>query len=105
MALLALAKDVKVWVFLAVLLGLLIGFDSPHTSVMLMGVLIVQMILNLHGMRIEKEDFGRYRKGSIIGVICCFVRQKLIIQIQRNGVKKLVILFRHIISSSILLFK
>ena len=73
MKLLNVLTDVKVWAATGLILGLLIGFDSPDAATMLMIVLILQMTLSLEGVSFHRSDFADYKKQILGCVIGCFV--------------------------------
>ncbi|MDO5852693.1 MAG: Na+-dependent transporter [Thermoplasmata archaeon] len=64
--------DVKIWVFLGILLALVFGFDNPDASTILMGVLIAQMAVSLDGIQFRKDDFKTYDKQIVGCIIACF---------------------------------
>ena len=72
MALLETLEDIKVWIVAAIVLALLIGFDSPDASTIMMVALIAQMAVALDGIRFSRSDFGTYRKPIVVNIVCCF---------------------------------
>ncbi len=72
MALLETLEDIKVWIVAAIVLALLIGFDSPDASTIMMVALIAQMAVALDGIQFSRSDFGTYKKPIVVNIVCCF---------------------------------
>ncbi len=72
MALLEVLEDIKVWIVVAIVLALVIGFDSPDASTIMMIALIAQMAVALDGIQFSRSDFGTYRKPIVVNIVCCF---------------------------------
>lgn len=72
MALLNVVEDIKVWIVLAIILALVLGFDSPDASTIMMLALIAQMAVALDGIRFSRSDFGDYRRPIAVNFLCCF---------------------------------
>lgn len=72
MPLLNILEDIKVWIVVAIVLALVIGFDSPSASTIMMVALIAQMSVALDGIQFNREDFGRMRKPILVNLVCCF---------------------------------
>lgn len=72
MALMNALVDIKVWIAIAIVLALALGFDSPQASNIMMIALILQMAVALDGIQFEKSDFRTYWKPIILNVVCCF---------------------------------
>lgn len=73
MALLGVLEDIKFWIALGIVLALVVGFDSPDASTIMMVALILQMAVALDGIQFKKTDFKEYWKPIIGNVVCCFV--------------------------------
>ena len=73
MPLLSILSDIKAWIAVAIILALIIGFDSPDASTIMMVALIAQMAVALDGIQFSRHDFGDYRKPILVNLICCFV--------------------------------
>lgn len=73
MALLGVLEDIKVWIVAAIILALLIGFDSSDASTIMMIALIAQMAVALDGIKFSRSDFGNYKIPIIGNIVCCFV--------------------------------
>jgi BASS family bile acid:Na+ symporter len=65
--------DVKVWIVLGIILGLVIGFDHPDAPTMLIITLMIQMTLALQGLKFDFSDMSENRKGVLLCLILCFV--------------------------------
>lgn len=65
--------DVKIWIILAIILGLVLGFDHPDAPTMLIITLMMQMTLALQGLKFDFSDLGDNRKGVLFSLILCFV--------------------------------
>ncbi|MBO4357737.1 MAG: Na+-dependent transporter [Candidatus Methanomethylophilaceae archaeon] len=65
--------DVKFWIVLAIILGLVLGFDHPDAPNMLIITLMLQMTLALQGLKFDFSDMKENRKGVIFSLILCFV--------------------------------
>ncbi len=65
--------DIKVWIILGLVLGLVLGFDHPDASTMLMITLMIQMTLALQGLKFNVSDFKDYKKGILLCLIFCFL--------------------------------
>jgi len=65
--------DVKVWIILAIILGLVLGFDHPDAPNMLIITLMIQMTLALQGLKFDFSDMSTNRKGVLLCIILCFV--------------------------------
>ncbi len=65
--------DVKVWIVIAIILGLVIGFDHPDAPSMLIITLMLQMTLALQGLKFDFSDMESNRKGVLLCLILCFV--------------------------------
>lgn len=72
MALLNVLEDIKVWIIVAIILALAIGFDSPDASTIMMVALILQMAVALDGIQFHRDDFGKYKTPIFWNVVCCF---------------------------------
>ena len=57
---------------MAIVLALVIGFDSPDASTIMMIALIAQMAVALDGIQFSRSDFGTYRKPIVVNIVCCF---------------------------------
>ena len=64
--------DVKIWVFLGIVLALILGFDNPDAATILMFVLIAQMAVSLDGIEFKKSDFKTYDRHIVGCVLGCF---------------------------------
>ena len=64
MALLETLEDIKVWIVVAIVLALLIGFDSPDASTIMMVALIAQMAVALDGIQFSRSDFPTRSRSS-----------------------------------------
>lgn len=73
MALIRWLCDVKVWVFSAIILALLFGFDHPSSADLMVIVLIVQMTLALDGLVFSRGDLKTYSKDMALSLIACFM--------------------------------
>lgn len=73
MPLINVLSDVKPWIGLGIIAGLLIGFDNPDAATILMVVLIAQMTVSLDGISFAKSDFKTYDRQILMCVICCFL--------------------------------
>lgn len=65
--------DVKIWVFLGLILGLLLGFEHPDTSTILMAVLMIQMTFSLEGLKFSARELNRCSKGALVSLLLCFI--------------------------------
>ena len=65
--------DVKLWIVVAIILGLVFGFDHPDAPSMLIITLMLQMTLALQGLKFDFSDMKDNRKGVIFCLILCFV--------------------------------
>jgi len=65
--------DIKLWIIIGLILGLVIGFDHPDASTMLMIVLMIQMTLALQGLKFNISDFKDNKKEILICLVFCFV--------------------------------
>ena len=64
--------DVKVWIILAIILGLVIGIDHPDAPTMLIITLMLQMTLALQGLKFDFSDMSANRKGVLLCLGFCF---------------------------------
>ena len=64
--------DVKFWIVLGIILGLVLGFDHPDAPNMLIITLMLQMTLALQGLRFDFSDMTENRKGVLICLLLCF---------------------------------
>ena len=67
-----LIMDVKVWIVVAIILGLVLGFDHPDAPTMLIITLMLQMTLALQGLKFDFSDMSINRKGVLLSVGFCF---------------------------------
>jgi BASS family bile acid:Na+ symporter len=65
--------DVKPWMIIGIMLGLVIGFDHPDAPAMLLITLMIQMTLALQGLKFDFSDIKNSRKGVIACFLFCFV--------------------------------
>ncbi|MEA4977912.1 MAG: Na+-dependent transporter [Methanomassiliicoccaceae archaeon] len=73
MALIDVFADLKVWISLGFIAGLLFGSIGQVASSVMIIVLIMQMSVSLDGLTFRKEDMKSYRKPILWGIVCCFV--------------------------------
>lgn len=64
--------DIKIWVFLGIVLALVFGFDNPWAATILMVVLIAQMAVSLDGIEFNRHDFKTYDRKIAACVLACF---------------------------------
>ena len=64
--------DIKIWILVAIILGLVLGFDHPDAPTMLIITLMMQMTLSLQGLRFDFSDLGDNRKGILFSLLLCF---------------------------------
>ena len=72
MPLLDVLEDIKVWIAAAIVLALVIGFDSPDASTIMMVALIAQMAVALDGIQFGRDDFSKYKEPILVNIVCCF---------------------------------
>ncbi len=65
--------DVKIWIIMGIILGLVLGFDHPDAPTMLIITLMIQMTLALQGLKFDFSDMSENRKGVLLCLILCFV--------------------------------
>ena len=65
--------DVKIWIVLAIILGLVLGFDHPDAPNMLIITLMLQMTLALQGLKFDFSDMKENRKPVIICILLSLV--------------------------------
>ena len=64
--------DIKVWIIIGIVLGLVLGFDHPDAPTMLMITLMIQMTLALQGLKFDFSDMKDNRKGVLLCLLLCF---------------------------------
>lgn len=70
--------DIKLWILLGIVLGLGLGFESPHASTVLIVVMIAQMSVALDGIAFSRRDVKEYGRPVAISVILFFVLSTLV---------------------------
>ena len=72
------ALDLKVWVFAAIIIGLVFGFDNENSSAFITVALIIQMTFSFTAVELKRSYFRDYRRQIIICILCTFVANLLI---------------------------
>ncbi len=66
------ATDVRLYVIAGIIVALFVGSLGEIVATLSIVVLIMQMTASIHGLRMEKEEFGRNLRPALISVLCCF---------------------------------
>lgn len=73
MAIVDVLANLKVWIAIGFVAGLLFGSIGESASTIMIVVLIIQMSVSLDGLTFRRDDLGAYSKPILWGIICCFV--------------------------------
>ena len=74
MALMNVLTNIRYWVAVALVLGLLLGeMDHNTGQFLIMFSLIAMMSLSLTGLRFTKEDVTERKKDIVLTVCCCYI--------------------------------
>lgn len=73
MAVVDILSNLKVWIAFGFIAGIIVGPMGDYASTAMIIVLILQMTVSFEGLTFLKDDFVRYKKPMILGLICCFI--------------------------------
>ncbi len=74
MGIIDILSNLKVWIVFGFVAGILIGpVGGDYTSTIMLIVLILQMTVSFEGLEFVKNDFMKYKKPMILGMVCCFL--------------------------------
>lgn len=73
MAIIDVLANLKVWIAIGFVAGLLFGSIGGSASTIMMVVLILQMSVSLDGLTFRKGDMKAYNKPILWGIVCCFI--------------------------------
>lgn len=65
-------ENIRIWIFLGVIMAFVIGPLGDITSPLLMIVLISQMSLAMDGLSFGRKDVSENSKGMLLSLVCCF---------------------------------
>lgn len=68
-----LATDLKVWLVIAIILGLLLDPVTDKTSEIIIVVLMIQMILSMDGLVFRKDSFLKRKSNFLNAMMTCYV--------------------------------
>lgn len=66
------ATDVRIFVAVGIVCAFLVGSLGESVATLSILVLILQMTASIHGLHIDRSDFRKDLKPSVISFICCF---------------------------------
>ncbi len=66
------ATDVRLYVLAGIVVAFCVGSLGEIVATLSIVVLIMQMTASIHGLRMEKGEFRRNLRPSLIAVVCCF---------------------------------
>lgn len=72
MALINLLMDVRLWIATGIILAFMIGSFGPSTPTLVIIVLMVQMILSMDGMNLNRKDLASNKSAIMWSIIACF---------------------------------
>ncbi len=73
MAIVDVLANLKIWIAVGFVTGMLFGSIGSSASTIMMIVLILQMSISLEGLTFRKNDMKAYSKPILWGIVCCFV--------------------------------
>lgn len=72
MGALKLVMDLRLWVALAIVISFTVPtLDLPFSTFIII-VLIVQMTLSMHGLRLSLQDLKENKRGSLLSILLCY---------------------------------
>ena len=69
---LKLLMDLRLWIAVAIVISFTVpSLDLPFSTFIII-VLIVQMTLSMHGLRLSLQDLRDNKKGSLVSIALCY---------------------------------
>src|SRR5690554_4976303 len=65
--------DLKLWVVIGIVAGLLVGSIGDSAATVIIIVLIMQMSVSFEGLSFKRKDMREYSRPVILGIVCCFI--------------------------------
>ncbi|HKM09864.1 MAG TPA: Na+-dependent transporter [Candidatus Methanomethylophilaceae archaeon] len=72
MALIDILADLKLWVVIGIIAGLLVGSIGDSAATIIIIVLIIQMSVSFEGLSFKRKDMREYSRPIVLGIVCCF---------------------------------